>query len=324
MLQLALVLAAVAAIALAFRHADWRATVAYLRQLGPRALLVPIPSLFIYLSDTIAWRATFERPSRFPLAPLWRIRVAIEAVTGSLPGGVAVGESLRVLLLGRRFQVPVAEAASNAVVSRLLMAVAQGAFLLAGVAMATSTHTALPRTSALLEGAGALVFSGVMAGILLAASRVRPFTRVLGWTRRFAGARRRARLVRFEEPLERLDRGFAALGRVPRAQVGLSLVMFFVGWLCLGIEGWVILRLLNAHVALSTAISVEAIASMVRIGFFFLPGGLGAQDVSYYELLKFYGVPHAEAIAVAFVITKRAKELVWIAVGYLLLLWKQS
>jgi len=56
------------------------------------------------------------------------------------------------------------------------------------------------------------------------------------------------------------------------------------------------------------------------MGFFFLPGGLGAQDASYYGLLALYGVPNPE-VAAAFVILKRSKELFWIALGYLLLLW---
>jgi uncharacterized membrane protein YbhN (UPF0104 family) len=319
-LQLGLLLAAGTAVFFLFRHVDWRATEGYLGHLGVRALLVPVPTFFILLSDTIAWRATFEHPSRFPLAPLWRVRAAVDAVTGSVPGGLAVGESIRVLLLGRRFKVPMTEAASNAVVSKLVMAASQGLFLMVGVATASLLPRTLSGSGVLAEVAAALAFSGVMGGALLAVSRGRLFTRLLAGMQKLGGPRWQAKLVRFDEPIARLDRAFATLARVPRRQLVLALAMFFVGWMCLGLEGWLILRLLDARVSVSTAISVEAIASMVRIGFFFLPGGLGAQEASYYELLRLYGVPNAEAVAAAFVITKRAKEIIWIALGYLLLL----
>jgi uncharacterized protein (TIRG00374 family) len=325
-LRLALIAAALVGLLLLFRKVDWSVTEMHLGHLGLRALLVPLPAFFILLSDTVAWRATFERPHRLPLAPLWSIRATVDAVTGTLPGGVAAGESLRVLLLERRFGMSIAEAASNAVVSRLVMAVAQGVFLVCGIAMAGSPIRSQSASApgalnaSVLSIAVPLAFSALMGGALVVLSRGRLLGRVLGWVQGASGGRWRAKLARLEEPLSKLDRGFAMLAGAPRRQIVIALAMFFVGWLWLGIEGWLILRLLAAPVSLGTAISIEAIVSMVRIGFFFLPGGLGAQEASYYGLLKLYGVPHAEAIAAAFVIVKRAKEVFWIAIGYLLLL----
>jgi len=72
-------------------------------------------------------------------------------------------------------------------------------------------------------------------------------------------------------------------------------------------------------VTLAQCIAMEAIVSIVRMVFFFVPGGVGPQDLSYYALLNMWGVPHAEAIAPAFTVIKRAKELCWIGLGYLLL-----
>jgi uncharacterized membrane protein YbhN (UPF0104 family) len=314
------------ALSLLFRNVEWHAVREHLARLGIRALLVPIPAFFVLLSDTVAWRATFERPSQFPLAPLWRVRASVDAVAGSLPGGVAAGEPLRVLLLERRFGLPIAEGASNALVSRLVMALAQGVFVVCGIAMAGSPVGPRSGDPVRLMGGGllglaiALAFSALMGGMLVVLSRGHPLTWVLGRLQRARGARLSVTLASLRGPLERLDRGLATLTRVPRQQCAFALAMFFVGWLCLGTEGWVILRLLGAHVTVATAVSIEAIVSIVRIGFFFLPGGFGGQEAGYYGLLKLYGVPHGEAIAAAFVITKRAKEVLWVAIGYLLLL----
>jgi uncharacterized protein (TIRG00374 family) len=302
-----------------FRATDWPLLRASLAHLGAFAWLVPIPTFFGLLSDTVAWRATFERPTRLPLAALFRVRAGVDAVAGSLPGGVAVGESLRVMLLQRRFGVPISEGASNAVVSRLVMALSQGVFVFAAVAMAGSP--ASPQSTHVGGGVVApLAFLAATGGALLVLSRGRLLGQLRGVLQRLPVERLRAAMSRLKEPLARLDRGMATLARVPRSQCAGALAMFFVGWLCLGMEGWLILRLLGARPSLATGMSVEAIVSIARIGFFFLPGGLGAQEASYYGVLKLYGLPHAESIALAFAITKRAKDLLWIAVGYFFLL----
>jgi uncharacterized protein (TIRG00374 family) len=306
-----------------FRATDWPLLHGSLAHLGAFAWLVPIPTFFGLLSDTVAWRATFERPTRLPLAALFRIRAGVDAVAGTVPGGVAVGESLRVMLLQRRFGVPISEGASNAVVSRLVMALSQGVFVFVFVVAATAMpgSPASPQSTHIGGGVVApLAFLAAPGGALLVLSRGRLLGQLLGGLQRLPVERWRAAMSRIKEPLARLDRGLATLARLPRSQCAVALAMFFVGWLCLGMEGWLILRLLGARPSLATGMSVEAIVSIARIGFFFLPGGLGAQEASYYGALKLYGLPHAESIALAFAITKRSKDLFWIAVGYFFLL----
>jgi uncharacterized membrane protein YbhN (UPF0104 family) len=112
------------------------------------------------------------------------------------------------------------------------------------------------------------------------------------------------------------------IGRLPRRQVAGSIACFFFGWLALGCEDWLILSLLHARASLATAVSLEAIVSVVRMLFFFVPAGLGAQDVSYFALLKLWDTPDAEATA--FMLLKRGKEACWIGLGYVLLWWRSG
>jgi uncharacterized protein (TIRG00374 family) len=325
-LRLGLFAAGAVVIFFLFRRVDWSSTSGYLARLGFRAPLVLVPTFFVLLSDTLGWQATFEQPSRLPLARLWRVRVATDAVAGSLPAGVALGESLRVLLLQRQFGLTIPQAAANVVVAKLAMALSQGLFLVCGVAIAGlpigvgSPAGARPGTD-VIGIIVALAFAATMGGALLLLAHGRILTRALGRIRSMGTPRWRGWWARLEGPVEHLDQGFAMLTRVPRRQVALALALFFVGWMCLAIEDWLILRLFGAHVSLAIAISVEAVVSIVRIFFFLVPGGLGAQEAGYYGLLVAYGVPNAESIAAAFVIAKRAKELFWIALGYLFLLF---
>jgi uncharacterized membrane protein YbhN (UPF0104 family) len=53
---------------------------------------------------------------------------------------------------------------------------------------------------------------------------------------------------------------------------------------------------------------------------FFSPGGLGVQDLGYMAFLSALGIPEAPAVSAAFVVLKRSKEILWIGVGYALLL----
>jgi hypothetical protein len=325
-IQLWLALVAAAAMVVLARRVDWTSANEHIRQLGVRAPLAFAPYFFVLLVDTMGWQRTFDRVPRLRLDVLWRIRVATEAVIASLPAGVAIGEPLRVLLLERFLGVPGATATANVVATKLAMAFAQGGFIACGVAIAASSLDAVSSARAgglgtvLWALAGASLLLATMGGSLLLLIHGRLFSRALLAMRSIGHASWRALLARLTDPFDRLDRGFAQLRRVPLAQVGLALALFFLGWLGLGIEDWLILALLGAHVSLATSISMEGVVSLVRIGFFFLPGALGAQEVSYYGLLKVAGTPDAEAIAAAFVVVKRAKELFWIALGYLLLL----
>jgi uncharacterized membrane protein YbhN (UPF0104 family) len=307
---------------LLFRGVDWPSAAARVGGLGLRAPLVLIPYFFMLLSDTLGWQATFDRPIK--LAALWHLRVATEAVVASLPAGVAVGESLRVLLLERLFGLSVPAATANVIVSKLAMALAQGIFIVGGVALAISPVEAnSPMNVGSATGGkamtAAVAFLVVIGGAWFLLARGRILTRALALVRKMGGRRLSHRLARLAAPIAELERGFATLARLPRGQIAKSLAFFFAGWLCLGLEDWLLLRLLGADVSMAAAVSIEAAVSVVRIGFFFMPGGLGAQEASYYGLLGLYGVPNAEAIAAAFVLLKRAKELVWIALGYLLL-----
>lgn len=318
-------IAAAAMLALA-RRVDWASANGHLRQLGFGAPFVLGPYFLVLLVDTLGWQQTFEGVPAPSLAVLLRIRTATEAVIASLPAGVAVGEPLRVLLLERLLGVRWATATANIVVTKLAIAFAQGSFIGCGAALAAS---AMERRSAVHAGglgagswalAGAVLLVATMGGSLVLLVYGRLFGRALAAMRSLGHAGWRAMLARLTDPFERLDQGFALLRRMPMSRIGSALALFFLGWLGLGLENWLILALLQAHVSLATSISMEGAVSLVRMGFFFLPAGLGAQEISYYGLLRVAGTPDAEAVAAAFVVVKRAKEVFWIALGYLLLL----
>jgi uncharacterized protein (TIRG00374 family) len=285
---------------------------------------VLVPYLCVVACDTFGWQASFEFPRRVSLQVLWCIRVATDALANSLPAGMAVGETLKALLLGRLLGIGMADAAANVMVSKFSLAIAQGIFLALGVAL-SSRELALHSQSLIgrpgLEWLGALAalaFLAVLVTLVILVQRA-VLSRTLQRLRALANASWRARLTRWEAPLARVDHGLRVVARLPAQQALASTVFFLMGWLCLGLENWVILSLLSSGVTAANAISMEAIVSIVRVLFFFIPAAFGAQEVSYYALFKVYDVPDAESVAAAFMLTKRAKEACFVALGYVLL-----
>jgi uncharacterized membrane protein YbhN (UPF0104 family) len=305
------------------RRVDWHTTSLYLRQLGSAAPLVLIPYACSLCCDTLGWKTSFEHPRRLPFTQLLRLRVATEALSNSLPGGMAVGETLKTVLLTRSFGIALSDAAANVIVSKFALALAHVVFLFCGLWLGASL-LAQPGHPGLLDVYLAVVFGFftlLVVGVKLAQSS--SLSRVLESLLRVLPARAGELLSRLHAPAVGLDTSLAVIGRLPRAQLAASVSYFFLGWLVMGCENWLILSLLSPHATFSTALSMEAVVSIVRMAFFFVPAGFGAQDVSYYALLNLSGIPDAHAVATAFMLLKRAKEACWIALGYLLL-WLRS
>lgn len=298
---------------------DWHTTSLYLRQLGAAAPLVLVPYAFVLGCDTLGWKASFEHPRALPYWQLWRMRTATEALNNSLPAGVAVGETLKTVLLTRSFGLSMSDAAANVIVSKFALAASHLIFLFCGMWLGASTL--------LNSGPPGLVWAcacvlGLFLALLVGGVKLTQsgsLSRVLATVMRIAPARAGQFLARLTEPALGLDRSLAVISRLPRTQVLGSVAGFFLGWLALSCENWLILSLLTPHASLSAAISMEAIVSVVRMAFFFVPAGFGAQDVSYYALLNLWGWPDAQAVATAFMLIKRSKEACWVALGYFFL-----
>jgi hypothetical protein len=62
--------------------------------------------------------------------------------------------------------------------------------------------------------------------------------------------------------------------------------------------------------------AIEASASILRAVAFFAPAGVGVQDIGYLTLLGGTD-PQAAVIATGFVLVKRGREVLTMAIGYL-------
>ena len=118
----------------------------------------------------------------------------------------------------------------------------------------------------------------------------------------------------------RLTQRLGALFRSSPRRLAAACALFVLSWSLETVETWVLLRLLGVQLPLGTVFAFEASVSLLRSVGCFAPGGLGVQDMGYVAAFGAVGVPDAVTIAAAFVVMKRAKELIWAVIGYATLL----
>jgi uncharacterized protein (TIRG00374 family) len=250
---------------------------------------------------------------------LLSIRVAAEAVLMSVPGGALACEALKVYLVGRRFGVPASDVAATLGIKRCLVVSAHGVYLtLAGV-VALGLLRAPRAVGGVLLAVGVVMLAvAVLLARLLAGGRLG--NRLHHWLQRLPFKPVRRWLDAHQQGFVSADGTLVSLARDVRASVPRAALPFLLQWLTEAFETWLLLRLLGVPIEPAQALVVEAGASALRHLAVFVPAGLGVQDLGYLGLLRWLSVPGGAAVGGVFVVVKRAKELVWIGVGYLILL----
>lgn len=291
--------------------------------IGPAVVVVLLPFPVALFMDAWSWHRLLRAlDRRAPLAKLFELRFAIEAVTNSAPVGPLWADALAPILLARHSKVPAVDAFASITAKRWVVVRMHATFVaLSGVLGAT----AILRASRRLVGSDALLYMVFGAAAFLVATS-------LGFQALVAkgslGARISARLERFgrvkawietrRHHFAHADAQIARLSSDRRADAGASLRMLGL-WVFEGLETYVILRLLGAHLSVIEVLSFDAALSVVRSAAMFAPGGIGVQDVGYLAVLEAYGVADAGSVGPAFVVVKRLKEAFWMIVGFVIL-----
>lgn len=306
---------AIAALGRVLWLADLGRAVALVRGVGPAALLVLAPTGVVFLCHALAWRRILRgQGHEVPLATLFTVIVRKEAILSTFPGGTAVAETAVPVMLAQRSAVPLPDAVASTVVKKGLTLTANGAVLIVGGALGAALGSiawVLGLAGLGLFAVGALgltlLGSGRAAGLLLTVARRVPSRRAGRWL-----DARAASVAATDQALR------ATLSRSRRAGLWGPGATLVAGWLVEGLDTALALALLGAPLLIQEAVALESGASLVRSLAIGLPSGLGAQDAAYAELFARAGVLDAATIAVAFVVLKRAKELCWVAAGWLL------
>ncbi len=301
---------------------------AIIRNTGWGIGLVLVPATLTTLSDTFGWAACVLRSRTLSLLlPLFPLRLGCDALLNTVPAGVAVAETARPILLRRRCGGTLPEAIASCLLAKVNMAIAQAVFVLLVVVLSLGTSPAAfpggEGGTLRALGIAVVILVAVLAGLVLIYTGPR-LTQLAGFLRRIQWGPLQRILARMGPALEAIDGYVRGFGSLHAPRLIQSFAGFVAGWIFIGFESFVILWLLGARVPLWQALSLEAVASLLRIAFFFLPSALGAAEIAYASLIAAFGVTEPITVAAAFILVKRSRELLWILLGYSMFLLPRS
>ncbi|WP_437663310.1 lysylphosphatidylglycerol synthase transmembrane domain-containing protein [Sorangium sp. So ce1182] len=309
------------------RGADFPGVAALIASAGaPMMALALLPNLVARLLQAEASRRVFNNtgsPGRpAPFTRYLSLTLATEALNMSVPAGAALSESVTFYLLQRWCGVPGPQGIAGIAARRSLILLANAVYV--GIALALGfahlERASIPLLGApglpwlvVLSGLGLLAAALALAGALISGTVA---SRAFAQLRRLPGRRLRGYVEARAAAFAATDRHAAALGERRGALAAAALLLVGM-WLAEGLETLFILRLLEVDVSLAEVLSFEVVLALLRAAAFMVPAGLGVQDAGYVAFLGALGVPGAMTVGAAFVLIKRAKEIVWIALGLL-------
>lgn len=289
-----------------FSDLDTGAAWERIAQSGWALALLMVPALSALASDTGGLAACVRAPFTGRLCiKILPARFGCDSLCSALPGGVAMAEPVRSLLLSQALRAPVSEGVAAMLTAKVNMAAAQALFL-GGVAIVFLLNDRLLRSLPILNAAAlpAAMLIGVLCVLILLF--------YAGWCPAFL--ENRARSVR------EVRMHVRQFSRENARKLVASIGLFLTGWVFAGLEAYAILTILGADATMADGLLLEGTASLLRIAFFFLPSAVGAAEVGYATLIAALGVGDPLTVSAAFIVLKRSRELLWIIGGLLTLL----
>lgn len=321
-------LVAAACLWLSFRHARLADVWRIVSEIGLVAPLILVPYFVAVSVDTMGWRRIFaEMGHHLRLRRLLGVRFATEAVLMSAPGGSVLSDTIKPFVLKATDRVPISATLSSVTLRKWSIMAAEVLYLLAGwlagFALYRAASTAILGQPTGFEWLAIGIIAGLLAGVtigyaVLAGGRIteRAYGLLLRVTPRFL----RERLRAAHDGARSLDAHLRHVLTERRRGLARAIALYVVHWFIEAFETWLIVRLLGFPIDFVHALAIESACSFLRAIAFFVPAGLGVQDLGYATLFAAAGVPNPVDFGLAFTLVKRSKELVWVLVGYCILL----
>jgi hypothetical protein len=309
-------------------HLDFAHAVALIERAGVVTAVIALPYPIAMAIDTFTGQRLLSKMGqKASLGALYAIRLASEAVLLSLPIGTAFAESMNLFLLYRVANIAPTRGVAFIVGKRWLLLRAHAFYVLGSGAIGYAILARLSRTLIHANGLPLMVLASTSIPFGIAAATAATLqggtaARALGkLAERVPLARIRRGIQRRAEHFVETDAALAHVLRLGPRPIWSYTGLLLAAWLMDTIETWLILHVLGVHIGFVEVYSFEAGLSLVRSMAFFVPAGLGIQDLGYFAFFSALGIPDAMGVGAAFVVLKRTKELFWVCIGYGLLVW---
>ena len=304
------------------RTAELSQVLALFKARGPILALSVLPYLLVLWFDAAGWGSLLSTLGRRVGArEVFWVRTSTEALHRSLPGGAVAAEAIKPYLLRKRARVPIAETTASLAMSKVLTIATQSLYIAVASLVAFHLIGANIFTWLSLGSALMLALLSLLAALVMGHGAVAE--RLYRVIHRIPVARLRNWLEEKERSFLETDQHSTELFRAQKRRLAVSALWLLGAWACESLDSWISLRLLGVSASYVNVLCFESLVSLIRSLAFFLPGALGVQDLSYMTFLKTFHVADDANVLMAFVILKRAKEVFWIATGFVGLLMLQ-
>ena len=268
--------------------------------------------------DTIAWKYGFkpEETGSFKLWQLWRIRQIGEAFNTITPFGTVGGEPVKAQLLKQRHGLSFKQGLASQVVARTTFLMALIFFLIPGTVLVFMSDF-VSDTFKQISLWGLIIFSTMMVLFFLF-QVTGGLGKLTAWGARIFPKLKRSGILR---QLEVLDSLMSQYYRQHPFRFVKSVGFALIGWLIGLGELYFTLHFLGHEVGFFDLWIIEALSQLVRVGSFFIPLSIGAQEGGLILIFSSIGMTADMGLAVSFV--RRIKELVWVGMG-LLMAWAMA
>ena len=306
-----------------FSQVDLHAAIGRISKIGVSSVLILVPYMALHLIETFTWIKLFPRSiTAIPFFKLLKIQIITETVSMTLPAGVAVGEPLRPFLCYRFLKIPLPAGVASVAIRKLMLGVAQGLYTLIG---AIAGFSLLQKASLQMLG-----FEGL--GYIMAATGCAVFLSFLlllmlllngkaahnlhGFLMRIPFKRIKTWLTAKESGFYDTDQELKSYKGPFTGRLFMVLLFYILAWFTLAIESYIILTLLGVPISFVQVLAIDTSITILRGLFFFIPSGLGVQDLGYLAFFQALGLQDFLAYGAAFVLLRRFKEVLWYAAGY--------
>lgn len=220
------------------------------------------------------------------------------------------GEPVRANLLAGKIGYP--KALATATVHRHAEMTSQFVFLLIGAGLSL-IHFELPKALRIAALAGLGLFGAIILWMTIA---LRRGLFVASLDRLGRGPLRR--LARFRGTAVLLDERIGEIYERRQEHFLESVGWCFLGWCGGFVETYVVMRLLSPGAGVYEALAIETLAMVINSVLFFVPARIGTAEGVRTALWVLVGFSAAQGIAYGLV--RRARELLWLAPGMVVLL----
>lgn len=312
-LKFIFLLAGLALLVWAMQSVDTTRVFELLMDMGYGFSLIMLVSAFGNYLYTIAWRYNFhpDQSFRFSSLQLWRIRQIGEAYNVITPLGTMGGEPVKAQLLKDHHGLTFKQGLASLVITKTTMLTGLITFFIPGIILIYQSEVVSAEFK-YISLIGMVVFT-----ILIFLFFLFQVTGMLGVLASWAG-----RVIpaltghAFLDQLKTLDGLMSAFYREFPDRAVKSIIFAFVGWVVGLGELYFALYFLGYDPTFAELWIIEALLQLVKVGSFYIPMSLGAQEGGLVVIFIALGLTGDLGLAVSFV--RRIRDLIWVSAGLLL------